>query len=548
MNILHYIINKFFNEEKFKTIVIIILSLLLNFFKINVISYISANIIESIKNNKINITYQFFNYFIIVSLLYIIVYTIYKLVQNKLLSKLRQWSRVELLNVILKSNNENYSNINFTKLNSPLLRISNTIFYVFNNIFTTIFPNITLILIVFFYLFYKNYIIGLIFLTGNLLIILYLYFTYNYIYEHNRRYEEHIMTSESYLVEILNNMDKIIFRGNSSDELNIFDKKSSTTTDLGFKFYSSANYHGLMMNIIIFITSFISIYYLIRLYYNKEITSTIFITFMTILILYRDIISTTIQQLPDFIEFLGRAENMINILNDMNDDYNNDIKQEYKIHKLNFDNIKIDNVTFKYKNGPLILENFNLELKLDGIIGITGLSGNGKSTLVKLFVKLYKFKEGNIYIDDVNIKDIDPIYLRKNIILNNQNSKLFDSKVIENIFYTCTDKEKCMKYLKEIMQFKKIKELLDYIDIYRKNAGNAGENMSGGQRQVINIINSLIVDSKVVILDEPTNALDKELKNDIINLIQYFKKYKKCIIIITHDKDVYPIFTKKIEI
>ena len=173
MNILHYIINKFFTEEKFKTIVIIILSLLLNFFKINVISYISANIIESIKNNKINITYQFFNYFIIVSLLYIIVYTIYKLVQNKLLTKLRQWARVELLDVILKSNNENYSNINFTKLNSPLLRISNTIFYVFNNIFTTIFPNITLILIVFFYLFYKNYVIGLIFLTGNLLIMLY---------------------------------------------------------------------------------------------------------------------------------------------------------------------------------------------------------------------------------------------------------------------------------------------------------------------------------------------------------------------------------------
>jgi ABC-type bacteriocin/lantibiotic exporter with double-glycine peptidase domain len=548
MNILYYIINKFFKNEKFKTTIIIILSLLLNFLKINVISFISANIIESIKNNKINITYKFFYYFIIISVFYIILYTIYKLIQNKLLTKLRQWTRVELLNIILKSNNENYSDINFTKLNSPLLRISNTIFYVFNNIFTTIFPNITLIFIVFFYLFYKNYIIGLIFLTGNLLIIIYLYFTYNCIHAHNKKYEEHIMKSESYLVEILNNIDKIIFRGISDSELNIFDKRSSKTSDLGFIFYSSANYHSLMMNIIIFITSFVSIYYLIKLYYNKEITSTIFITFITILILYRDIVTSTIQQLPDFIEFLGRSENMINILNNMNDNYLNDINKEYDINNIPFDIVRFENVTFKYKNGPIILNNFNINIKLDGIIGITGLSGNGKSTLAKLLVKIYKLNDGNIYIDDINIKDIDPKYLRKNIILNNQNSKLFDKKIIENIFYTCNDKNKCIKYLNEIMQYKKIKDLLDYIDIYNKNAGTAGENMSGGQRQVINIINSLIVDSKIVILDEPTNALDKELKNDIIDLIKYFKKYKKCIIIITHDKDIYPIFNTKINI
>jgi ABC-type bacteriocin/lantibiotic exporter with double-glycine peptidase domain len=548
MNILYYIINKFFKDEKFKTIIIIILSLTLNFLKINVISFISANIIESIKNNKMNITYKFFYYFIIVSIFYIILYTIYKLFQNKLLTKLRQWTRVELLSIILNSNNENYSDINFTKLNSLLLRISNTIFYVFNNIFTTIFPNITLIFIVFFYLFYKNYIIGLIFLTGNLLIMIYLYFTYKYIHYHNKKYEEHIMISESYLVEILNNIDKIIFRGNSDNELNVFDNKSSKTTELGFKFYSSANYHGLIMNIIIFITSFISIFYLIKLYYNKEITSTIFITFITILILHRDIISSTIQQLPDFIEFLGRSENMINILNDMNDNYLNDSNKEYDNNNIPFDTVKFENVTFKYKNGPIILNNFNLEIKLDGIIGITGLSGNGKSTLAKLLVKIYKLNDGNVYIDGVNIKNINPKYLRKNIILNNQNSKLFDTKIIENIFYTCNDKNKCIKYLNEIMQYKKIKELLDSIDIYNKNAGTAGENMSGGQRQIINIINSLIVDSKVVILDEPTNALDKDLKNDVISLIQYFKKYKKCIIVITHDKDLYPIFTKKIEI
>jgi ABC-type bacteriocin/lantibiotic exporter with double-glycine peptidase domain len=81
-----------------------------------------------------------------------------------------------------------------------------------------------------------------------------------------------------------------------------------------------------------------------------------------------------------------------------------------------------------------------------------------------------------------------------------------------------------------------------------KNVGTNGENLSGGQRQIINIINGLIIPSKVLILDEPTNALDPFLKKDVISLIKYFKKYKKCIIIISHDKDIYSIFDETINI
>ena len=96
------------------------------------------------------------------------------------------------------------------------------------------------------------------------------------------------------------------------------------------------------------------------------------------------------------------------------------------------------------------------------------------------------------------------------------------------------------------MKFKKISELYKNVD-FNKNAGLTGDNISGGQRQVINIINGLITPCKILILDEPTNALDMELKKEIIELIKYFKKHKKCIIIISHDKDIYDIFDEKIE-
>ena len=80
------------------------------------------------------------------------------------------------------------------------------------------------------------------------------------------------------------------------------------------------------------------------------------------------------------------------------------------------------------------------------------------------------------------------------------------------------------------------------------NVGLMGDKLSGGQKQVINIINGLITPSKIIILDEPTNGLDADLKMEIIHIIKYFKKYKKCILIISHDKEIVDIFDKVITI
>ena len=153
---------------------------------------------------------------------------------------------------------------------------------------------------------------------------------------------------------------------------------------------------------------------------------------------------------------------------------------------------------------------------------------------------MYDNYTGNIYIDDINIDNIDNDYIRENISYVNQNSKLFDKDIIHNLYFGCSNLEKCEKYYNEIIIFDKINNLLNSIN-FKKNSGSSGEKLSGGQRQVINIINGLILTSDIIILDEPTNALDIDLKKNVIDLIKYFKKYKKCIIIISHDKDIYSI-------
>ena len=161
---------------------------------------------------------------------------------------------------------------------------------------------------------------------------------------------------------------------------------------------------------------------------------------------------------------------------------------------------------------------------------------------------MYSPTSGEICVDDVDIRKIDTKYLRENITYVNQNSKLFDKKIMENIYYGCTNLTKCAGHLEEIMKYPKLQELYRNVNMKSKTAGSLGENLSGGQRQMVNLIGGLVNPSPILILDEPTNALDPALKKEVIGLIRDFKKYKKSIIIISHDRDVFPLFGERIEI
>ena len=101
--------------------------------------------------------------------------------------------------------------------------------------------------------------------------------------------------------------------------------------------------------------------------------------------------------------------------------------------------------------------------------------------------------------------------------------------------------------LKKIMKYPTIFKLYKNMDIYTKDSGLLGENLSGGQRQVVNMIGGFINPSKILVLDEPTNALDPILKKEVIQMISDFKEFKQTIVIITHDKDVFSIFDSEVK-
>ena len=549
MDFLIRLIELFLEEEKSNTILLFVLCIIVNLIQTNAISSITANIITHIKGGGKDSVYNYIHLFVGVSMLYLIFYHLYKIVQINLITKLRQWTRNELIKLVLLNNNENYSEKSFMELDSPIARMSTVSFMLFNDIITFVIPTLIFLLIITGYVFFVNIYLGIFFVVANILIILYPYLTVNEILTKNREYENSATGIEFYILEILNNMDKIIFRGQALKEIEKITEMSSIAALNAYIFYATTINHSSILSVFIYTIMFMVIYVSAYLYLDKKITLTLFITLFSIIILYREKMGALIQNISDFIEFYGRINTVINHFEDM--DMSLTKPKEYPHIQLMFDKIKFENVTFKYKSADkYVFKNLNLSIESNNkIVGICGLSGRGKSTFAKLLLKIYNNYEGNIYIDNKNVKDVDANYIRYNITFINQNSKLFDRKTIENMMYGCIDEDHCNHNLNTILNnYPKIKGLFQDVDIHNKKSGSLGENLSGGQRQVVNVISGLINPSKILILDEPTNALDPSLKKEMLQLIDDFRKYKKCIIIITHDKEVHYLFNQKIDL
>ena len=553
MNIFLYLFEKFFYTQKWYIASLLIVALLMSFVYTKISSRVNANIIQSINKEDLPKAFTYFWYFIGISIVFLATLYIFKWLQNVLLTNLSNWVKKELFAFILKSNYENMKNRNFADFITPITRISSASTSLLNDIITNLIPTLGFLVVITAYFCYMNWGLGIGFLVSNIILFSYLFFCWKSMFKYKQQQETMVVGNERYILDNLNNLDKIVYRGTMEKELGIFEKKTEECIDYSIKMNQYMMNHMFIMNIGIYIVMFSCMYGMLHLHSKKKLDALTLITFLTILIMYRDNISDTVQSIPHNTDLLGRIDLVLREFNEMID-YENvkDVmnrQDEYETANLTFDTIEFRDVGFKYPTvDEPVFTGYSKELDLENkIIGVTGVSGKGKSTFVKLLLRLYDPSEGKIFIDGHDIRKIDPTYLRENITYVNQNSRLFDREVLENILYGCKDVEKCQGNLKEILAYSKIQELYKNVQ-FDSSAGPLGENLSGGQRQVANLISGLINPTKILVLDEPTNALDPNLKREVLSMIQHFHSYKKCIIIITHDRDVYSLFDETLEI
>lgn len=171
--------------------------------------------------------------------------------------------------------------------------------------------------------------------------------------------------------------------------------------------------------------------------------------------------------------------------------------------------IVFDQVTFAYRDRPPVIQDLSLHIPAGKTIAIVGSTGSGKSTLVKLLLRLYEIEAGSITLDGIEIRDLQLADLRRAIGLVSQDVFLFHGSVLENITYGNPDAT-----LDEAIEAAKIAEAHEFVEQlpqgYDTIVGERGQKLSGGQRQRLAIARAVLKNPPILILDEATSAVDNE--------------------------------------
>ena len=202
------------------------------------------------------------------------------------------------------------------------------------------------------------------------------------------------------------------------------------------------------------------------------------------------------------------------------------------IRSNNIEKVEFHDVSFRYRKDVPVLDHVNIQLRKGNIVGFIGGSGCGKSSLVKMLLRLYAPYKGTISIDGEKIQDISINSLRNRIAFVAQDSLFFRGSILENLkMGNVVDNTKLIEYSKLLDLYDEIVRLPKKWDT-ELNAGTS--NLSGGQKKRLDVLRALMKESDIIIFDESTASIDIERRKRLFEILDKIKQ-EKIIIFITHN-------------
>ena len=481
--------------------------------------------------------------------------------------KLEKFIRFKLIDVIFKNIEVNYDDENISNIILKLLLIPNTTVTCTQSFIYWIVTFAITVVSILSYILYINVEIG------GIMIILFSLFCITYCYvlmkvktkSAEREKEEKVLMT--HVDDVLSNSLSVIACKKIDDEKEYLENKHIIYDEKNEEqmWYSSKGIY--LFSFIVTAILVVYVYIILRFYQAKKITSQDTIKLVIIILFFIRYLKTTINRTVQNVVLYGKlSESEENIKNILNKTVINGTKKNITITG----DIEFKNVSFEYNSqdpkvvnaskannptneeDPLAnkekqksLDNVSFKIKTLDRIAIIGTNGSGKSTIIKLIMGYYNVSSGQILHNGVNVLDINREYLRSKIAVINQKVVLFNRTIIDNICYgNNIPKEKVKQILKTLHIMRVFKNQPQGLETL---AGLHGTALSGGQKQIIYLLRCYLSNKPIIIMDEPTAAVDSTHKKYIMRMIDEMAK-KSTLIVVTHDAEYAASFPTKIYI
>ena len=334
----------------------------------------------------------------------------------------------------------------------------------------------------------------------------------------------------SQIIEGLEAVEMI--KGNAVEkrELDGIEKEYIKSLRIAFKEGWLSNIQGAISNVISTVGNLFIMYFGIRQVLKGNISIGSLMAFMTLSGYFMEPVGNLVGLQLDIQEAQISMKRITEILDyDKEEpDEEGDIVRDCNLKG----DIEIENVSFRYGNRNLALENVSFTIDHGKKTALVGASGSGKSTIVKLLLKYYEAEQGRIKIGGKDICEVSAGYLRENISLVPQNIQLFSKSIYENVAM--------VKPYASKSEVARALAMADAQDFVRKQPmqaftylEEAGQGLSGGERQRLALARAFLKDSYLFILDESTSNLDFGTENVIFDTI-YNKLPDRTMLIVAH--------------